>query len=81
MQNWHEIESEAAFRRQEWERTAAADARAALANHTSAAPRRRSFPRVFTSGLPWDRLTLFRFVIVARSLVRHTPGCTAASGD
>ena len=27
MQNWHAIETETAYRRQEWERTAAADAR------------------------------------------------------
>ena len=81
MQNWHAIETETAFRRQEWERTAAADARAALAHTASAVPRRRSFPRLLVPGLPWDRLSLARFAIAARNVVLRSPGCTAAPGD
>lgn len=46
MHNFHAIEVEAEMRRQEWERAAATDARAALAASTSVAARRPKLPRV-----------------------------------
>ena len=74
MQNWHAIETETAYRRQEWERAAAADARAALA-HTAPTPSRRGwFPRLPVPGLPWDSLSLTRFAIAAR----RSPSCDRA---
>ena len=79
MHNWHSIEHETAFRRQEWERIAAADARAALANPATAP--RRAFPRLHRQGLPWHRLSLNGVVIAVQSLVRRSPGCSAAPGD
>ena len=77
MQNWHAIETETAFRRQEWERAAVAEARAALARSAPTAPRRRWFSRLLVPGLPWDRLSLPRLAIAAR----RSPTCSAAPGD
>jgi len=76
MQNWHAIETETAFRRQEWERAAAAETRAALAISAPTAPRRGWVPRLFAPILAWDRLRLPRFAITARN-----PTCATSPGD
>ena len=46
MHNWYAIESEAAFRRDEWQRAVAADARAAQARPVSVTWRWPRFPRL-----------------------------------
>jgi hypothetical protein len=56
MHNWHAIENEAEFRRQEWERTAAADARAALACPERPKLRWLRLPKLSLPGLSLQRL-------------------------
>jgi hypothetical protein len=46
MHNWYAIESEAEFRRQEWERAVAKESRAALAQPKFSRPRWLALPRV-----------------------------------
>ncbi len=77
MYNWHAIETETAFRRQEWERNAAAEALAALATSVPTAPRRGWLPRLPLLGLPWNRLSLPRFAMAAG----RSPDCAASPGD
>jgi hypothetical protein len=58
MHNWHAIESEADYRRLEWQRAVAADARAAVAQ-MACKERRRS----------WSSLKLKQLVVPAVSLL------------
>jgi hypothetical protein len=77
MQNWYAIETETTFRRQEWERAAVADARAALASSAPTAPRHGWLSRLLVLGLPWNRLNLPRFAMAAG----RSPDCAASPGD
>lgn len=56
MHNWYAIENEAAFRRQEWEREVAADARAAAA--------RAARPRFRLGAIPHGALARLRALTV-----------------
>jgi hypothetical protein len=56
MHNWYAMESEAEFRRLEWERAVAADTRAALAGPARVTPRWLHLPMLSLSGLNLRRL-------------------------
>lgn len=70
MHNWYAVETEAEFRRQEWERAIAADARAALASTERVWPSWLHIPRLSLTG--FKRLATPRWSFASPGASRQT---------